>query len=36
MLLNLLLVEEADPEYVIERSFHQFQAGRAAPAIASR
>lgn len=29
MLLNLLRVEEADPTYMIKRSFHQFQALRA-------
>jgi ATP-dependent RNA helicase DOB1 len=31
MLLNLTRVEEADPQYMIARSFHQFQAQRAAP-----
>ncbi len=25
MLLNLIRVEEADPQYMISRSFHQFQ-----------
>lgn len=33
MLLNLLRVEDADPEYVIERSFYQFQNTRKAPAV---
>jgi ATP-dependent RNA helicase DOB1 len=31
MLLNLLRVEEADPEYMMQRSFFQFQSNRAAP-----
>lgn len=31
MLLNLLRVEDANPEYVIERSFFQFQSTRTAP-----
>ncbi len=31
MLLNLLRVEDADPEYMMSRSFHQFQANRSAP-----
>ena len=31
MLLNLLRVEGADPEYVMARSFRQFQQNRAAP-----
>lgn len=31
MLLNLIRVEEADPQYMIARSFHQFQALSAAP-----
>lgn len=31
MLLNLLTVEDANPEYVIERSLYQFQSTRAAP-----
>jgi len=30
MLLNLLRVEGADPDYMIQRSFHQFQKDRAA------
>eukprot|EP00743_Colponemidia_sp_Colp-15_P003213 GILK01003472.1.p1 GENE.GILK01003472.1~~GILK01003472.1.p1 ORF type:complete len:1034 (+),score=223.64 GILK01003472.1:50-3151(+) len=31
MLLNLLRVEDADPEYMIRRSFHQFQNDRQFP-----
>ncbi|DAZ96390.1 TPA: hypothetical protein N0F65_010757 [Lagenidium giganteum] len=33
MLLNLLRVEDADPEYMIKQSFHQFQNEQAAPAL---
>lgn len=33
MLLNLMRAEEADPEYVIARSFAQFQGDRAVPKI---
>eukprot|EP00656_Telonema_subtile_P054689 TRINITY_DN8233_c0_g1_i2.p1 TRINITY_DN8233_c0_g1~~TRINITY_DN8233_c0_g1_i2.p1 ORF type:complete len:1046 (-),score=338.04 TRINITY_DN8233_c0_g1_i2:40-3177(-) len=33
MLLNLLRVEEADPEYMIKRSFHQFQSTKALPTL---
>lgn len=33
MLLNLLRVEDADPEYMIKQSFHQFQSEQAAPAL---
>ncbi len=32
MLLNLLRVEGVDPEYLIRKSFHQFQCDRALPA----
>eukprot|EP00823_Brevimastigomonas_motovehiculus_P002489 TRINITY_DN1514_c0_g1_i1.p1 TRINITY_DN1514_c0_g1~~TRINITY_DN1514_c0_g1_i1.p1 ORF type:complete len:630 (-),score=112.30 TRINITY_DN1514_c0_g1_i1:78-1967(-) len=31
MLLNLLRVEEADPEFMMARSFHQFQTNRQVP-----
>ena len=31
MLLNLTRVEGADPEFMMQRSFHQFQAQKAAP-----
>ena len=31
MLLNLLRVEEADPEYMMQRSFYQFQQNRSVP-----
>ena len=31
MLLNLLRIETVDPEYIMSRSFHQFQAQRARP-----
>ncbi|RMX67212.1 hypothetical protein KXD40_008584 [Peronospora effusa] len=33
MLLNLMRVEDADPEYMIKQSFHQFQNEQAAPAL---
>jgi ATP-dependent RNA helicase DOB1 len=33
MLLNLLRVEDANPEYVVERSFYQFQSTRSAPEV---
>lgn len=33
MLLNLLRVEDANPEYMIKQSFHQFQSEQAAPAL---
>jgi len=33
MLLNLLRVEEADPQFMMQRSFRQFQSNRAAPTI---
>uniref|UniRef100_K3W7C0 Helicase ATP-binding domain-containing protein n=1 Tax=Globisporangium ultimum (strain ATCC 200006 / CBS 805.95 / DAOM BR144) TaxID=431595 RepID=K3W7C0_GLOUD len=33
MLLNLLRVEDADPEYMIKQSFHQFQNEQAAPVL---
>jgi len=33
MLLNLLRVEEADPEFMIRHSFHQFQSTKAVPTI---
>jgi ATP-dependent RNA helicase DOB1 len=36
MLLNLLRVEEADPEYMIQRSFFQFQSNRKAPKLQTR
>lgn len=31
MVLNLLRVDEVDPEYLMQRSFHQFQNDRALP-----
>jgi ATP-dependent RNA helicase DOB1 len=33
MLLNLLRVEDADPEYMIKQSFHQFQNEQATPTL---
>ncbi|KAL8003220.1 putative Helicase superfamily, ATP-binding domain, ATP-dependent RNA helicase Ski2 [Plasmopara halstedii] len=33
MLLNLMRVEDADPEYMIKQSFHQFQSEQSAPAL---
>jgi ATP-dependent RNA helicase DOB1 len=33
MLLNLLRVEDADPEKMMSLSFHQFQNEKAAPAL---
>eukprot|EP00658_Telonema_sp_P-2_P077605 TRINITY_DN7057_c0_g1_i3.p1 TRINITY_DN7057_c0_g1~~TRINITY_DN7057_c0_g1_i3.p1 ORF type:complete len:640 (-),score=205.72 TRINITY_DN7057_c0_g1_i3:80-1894(-) len=33
MLLNLLRVEEANPEYMIKKSFHQFQSTKALPTL---
>ncbi|KAF4316428.1 hypothetical protein G195_010019 [Phytophthora kernoviae 00238/432] len=33
MLLNLMRVEDADPEYMIKQSFHQFQNEQAAPVL---
>lgn len=36
MLLNLLRVEEADPEYMMQRSFYQFQQNRSVPQLDAR
>jgi len=36
MLLNLLRVEEADPEYMMVRSFYQFQCNRKAPQLIAK
>ena len=36
MLLNLLRVEDADPERMMALSFHQFQNERAIPAMQAR
>ena len=33
MVLNLLRVEEINPEYMLERSFHQFQNYAAIPGL---
>lgn len=33
MVLNLLRVEEINPEYMLEKSFYQFQHYRAIPAV---
>lgn len=33
MVLNLLRVEEINPEYMLEKSFYQFQHYRALPAV---
>ena len=33
MLLNMMRVEDVDPEYLIRASFHQFQQESEAPAI---
>ena len=33
MVLNLLRVEEINPEYMLERSFHQFQNYSAIPSL---
>jgi superfamily II RNA helicase len=36
MLLNLLRVEEADPDYMMARSFRQFQKTREAPRLQTK
>lgn len=33
MLLNMLRVEDADPEFLVKSSFHQFQQEASAPAL---
>lgn len=33
MLLNMLRVEDADPDFLVKSSFHQFQQEAAAPAL---
>jgi len=36
MIINLLRVEGIDPEYIVKRSFHQFQSERAVPGLKSK
>ena len=36
MIINLLRVEGIEPEYIIKRSFHQFQSERAVPSLKSK
>ena len=36
MLLNLMRIEDSNPEYMIKRSFHQFQNDRAAPEMSKK
>jgi len=36
MIINLLRVEGIEPEYIIKRSFHQFQSERAVPGLKSK
>lgn len=36
MLINSLKIEDTDPEYIIRRSFHQYQSDKALPDMASK
>lgn len=36
MLLNMLRVEDADPDFLVKSSFHQFQQEASAPALEVR
>jgi len=36
MLINSLVIEDTDPEYIIRRSFHQYQSDRALPEMADK
>ena len=36
MIINLLRVEGIEPEYIIKRSFHQFQSERAVPGLKNK